>query len=129
MFVIDANTPLLLLLSLVDMFECVKKLGRGENGSSYLETISILSNISLSVTEQELTIDFSKLLKRIQDKKSKELENNYKKYKENLLKLKQWTSLIVDEADNEVIRIRMNPAKSLSIPSTLDVLDRELTYA
>lgn len=128
-FAINADTPLLLLLSLVDTFECVKKLSKGENETSYLESISVLSSISLSVTEQELAIDFSQLIKRIEDKKSEELENKYKKYKENLLGLNQWTSLDVEETENETFRIRINTARNLSNHSVLDVLGKELVYA
>ena len=125
---IDVNTPLLLLLSLVDTFECVKKLSKGENETNFLKTISVLSSISLSVTEQELVIDFSKLLKRIQDKRSRELESTYRRYKENLLKLDEWASFAVDKSDNEVIKIRMKSKRNLSNQSTLDVPDKELAY-
>lgn len=104
-FVISTSTPLLLFLSLIDTFECIKKFSKSENEANYLKTITILSNIRLSVTEQNLVIDFSQLLKRIQDSGSKELKENYKEYKKNLLKLGHWTSFSVCELGNEVIKI------------------------
>ena len=64
-----------------------------------------------------------------QEKKKKELENKYKEYKENLLKLEQWTSFIVDESDNEVIKINMSEMRDLSNQSTLNIPNKELAYA
>lgn len=127
-FVIDQSTPLLLLLSLVDTFECVKKLSKGENETKYLETISVLSLITLSVSREELIIDFSKLEKRLRDKKSDELNRIYNDYKKNLWNLTHWTSFITSESDNGMIKIRMNTAERLSSQNTLEATNKEFAY-
>lgn len=92
-FHIDNTTPLLLLLSLVDTFECIKRFGRGENPSKNLQPMTILSNITVSISREELYIDFSGLYKRIQGKSNDKLHNLYKKYFDGLLDLSNWTSL------------------------------------
>lgn len=113
-FIVNSSTPLLLLLSLVDTFECVKKLSRGENPKQSLKTITVLSSISLYVSQEEMVIDFSKLDERISEKNGEELKKTYKNYKENLLKLSNWTSFIVDNFDYKVIKIRMDYSKDFN---------------
>lgn len=110
-FVINNSTPLLFLLSLVDTFECVKKLSKGENPEQNLQTMTVLSNISLYISQEEIVIDFSKLDEKVMGKKKGQLQNNYKIYKENLLKLKNWTSFIIDNIDNKIITIKMDSSK------------------
>ena len=113
-FVINSSTPLLLMLSLVDTFECVKKLSKSENMAHSLETLTVLSNISLFVSDEELIIDFSKLDQRVNGKDDVQLKTTYSKYKENLLKLKNWTSFIVNYSDNEAIKIKVDSSKVLN---------------
>lgn len=112
-FVIDGNTPLLLLLSLVDTFECVKNLGKKENPREYLETHTVLSSIGVLISPDELTIDFSKLDKRIGSKKDENLKSTYMRYKENLLNLGHWTSFTVTDLDGGLMKIKMDPSRSL----------------
>ncbi len=128
-FVIDNCAPLLLLLSLVDTFECVKKLSKGENEKQYLKTLSILSSISLRVSQEELTIDFSKLDKRIQDKNSEILKTAYMDYKQNLLKLEHWTSFAIDESESEIMKIRIDSPKHLNSSHIFKTESKGFAYA
>ena len=89
-FVINSSTPLLFLLCLVDTFECVKKLSKGENPEQSLEAITVLSSISLCVSQEEIVIDFSELDERVMRKERGQLQENYKIYKENILNLQNW---------------------------------------
>lgn len=110
-FVIDSSTPLLLLLSLVDTFECVKKLGKGKNKEQSLQTITVLSSIRLTVLQDELVIDFSELDKRVQEKNEEELKKNYGKYKDNLLNLEHWTSFVANKSGEHIISVKMNSSE------------------
>lgn len=91
-FRISNNTPLLLLLSLVDTFECIKRFGKGSNPYKNFQTLTVLSNITLSISKEKLYIDFSGLYKLIQEKANNELYRVYKKYYDGLLTLSSWTS-------------------------------------
>lgn len=93
-FRISAHTPLLLLMSLVDTLECVKKFSRGNNKESSLETLTVLSNIRVYVDETEIVLDCSELHKRT--KRSEELEHRYNEYVKAVRGLGQWTAFDVE---------------------------------
>ena len=113
-FVINSSTPLLFLLSLVDTFECVKKLSKSENSNQSFKTLTVLSGISLYVSQEEILVDFSELDKRVERKWDETLKDNYKKYRESLFDMKSWTSFKIESVDNHVISIKMDSSKILN---------------
>ncbi len=124
-FVVNGDTPLLLLLSLVDTFECVKNLRKKENPKAYLTTYTVLSSIDLLISYDKIVVDFSKLDKRIGSKEDEKLKSAYIHYKENLLNLKHWTSFIVIDLDECLMKIEMDSFKGLHKHK---VANRELAY-
>lgn len=125
-FVVNSSTPLLLLLSLVDTFECIKNLSKGKNPKEYLQTHSVLSSIDLLISEDELIIDFSKLDKRIESKKDDNLISAYTRYKENLSNLNHWTSFTVTDLNNGSMKIEMDLLKD---SHKHEITSKELVYA
>ncbi len=113
-FVIDKTTPLLLLLSLVDTFECVKRLGKGENEKNSLQIETVLRSIMLKVTEETISVDYSELQKRVKDKKNVELEKKYDRYINGLRSLNKWTCLSYIESEN-LSSIGVNPELLVTI--------------
>lgn len=107
-FVINQSTPLLLLLCLVDTFECVKRLSKGQNESKYLESVTVLSNIWASVSYDEIVLDFEELSKRVDEKKDKDLQDAYKRYRDTLRGIHTWTTFALLE-NGKVSRIILNP--------------------
>jgi len=126
-FVIDSSTPLLFLLSLVDTFECVKRLSKGENKAQSLQTITVLSCINISVSQDELIIDFSELDKRVQEKENEELKKNYRNYKKNLLELKNWTSFTANEFGDGIIKVTINSLEHYRRQAALKNINTEPT--
>ena len=89
-FRISNHTPLLLFLSLIDTFECVKKFGK-ENNNKNVKALTILINIYISVYKNTIVIDYSKLFNYIHDKNNGSLEQSIKSYCESLMGLETWT--------------------------------------
>ena len=58
---LSSQTPLLLFLSLIDTIECVKTFSKGNNPDKYLETITVLKSIYISVDRNTIRIDYSQL--------------------------------------------------------------------
>ncbi len=79
-FNITKETPLLLLLCLVDTFECIKKLGKGENGSKYLQTNTVLDNILIYVSGKTISIDYTPLHEHIRQAKNEVIEKAFSTY-------------------------------------------------
>ena len=104
-FRIDESTPLLLLLSLVDTLECVKKFSRSANKNSnkYLETKTVLQSIDVSFELENkcLKWDISKLEKKIKEKSEQTLLEALVGYKRSISSLKQWTSFQIVELNDE----------------------------
>lgn len=107
-FVINKDTPLLLLLSLVDTFECVKRMSKGENESEYLTSKTVLSNILISVSPDKIMIDSSKLKRYIDNTQNSQLKDKYEAWKNGILGLSKWTTFLTDKK-GEIIRIKMRP--------------------
>jgi len=95
-FRIGMNTPLLLLMSLVDTLECVKKLSKGQNENHSLQTLTVLSSINLIVEEETITIDYTRLHKEIEMKKDSELSKKYISYIDSVKRLEEWTDFRVE---------------------------------
>ena len=90
---LDDKTPLLLFLSLVDTIECFKKFGKRENKDHSFNTATVLDNISFSLKEDEIKLDFSELSRYARQKESTAIwfEDTFKKYKNNIAGFEDWT--------------------------------------
>lgn len=108
-FRIGKGTPLLLFLCLVDTLECVKRFSKGENEKTSLQTKTVLSSIFVTVTEDEIKIDYSQLHKKIDDKGNSDFHNTYKRYLNGLLSLNEWTSFeaVANDVNPDVISISL----------------------
>ena len=89
-FKISPKTPLLLFLSLIDTFECVKKFSKSEN-DFYLQTLTVLSKIKLSIDEHEIRIDYSELHDHILSKRNDALIEKMDQYFDGMKTLGEWT--------------------------------------
>lgn len=105
-FRISLDTPLLLLLSLVDTFECIKRFGQSENERQYLQKHTILQSIVLDVLPDSLSIDYATLSGRIQAKDER-LRECFTRYKNGLCGIDYWTALCAERVSEERIVIRL----------------------
>ena len=101
-FKISRITPILLFLSLIDTFECVKKFSKSENDSEYLQTMTVLDSIALQINANTVEIDYSNLYREINSKHSESLDKNWAEYKEAMKRLDNWTTFTTyyDEISN-----------------------------
>lgn len=97
--VIDKNHALLLLLSLVDTIECVKKYSKKENETNSMQTLTVLKNIKVDVSENEIIIDYSDLSAKEKDTRNN--DNICKSIIDNINNLKYWTCFNVTCIDNK----------------------------
>lgn len=99
---ISTKTPLLLLLSLVDTIECVKKFSKATNSGGYLETLTVLKAVKVAVSENEIKLDLSELRSKWNNKN----EETYTRYIEGIKSLDSWTQFhVCVSLDNEDILI------------------------
>lgn len=89
-FKISPKTPLLLFLSLIDTFECVKRFSKSEN-DFYLQTLTVLSKIKLSIDEHRIRIDYSELRDHILGKRNGALIEKMDQYFDGMKTLGEWT--------------------------------------
>lgn len=108
-FRIGKGTPLLLFLCLVDTLECVKRFSKGENEKTSLQTKTVLSSIFVTVTEEEIRIDYSQLHKKIDEKGNSDFYNNYKRYLNGVCSLNEWTSFeaVANDVNPDIISISL----------------------
>lgn len=85
---------MLLFLSLIDTIECVKKLSKGRNVDKYLESLTVLKSISVSVQCDCIEIDYSALKKEVLSKNDKELEEVFDSYLDTVSALNTWTTFL-----------------------------------
>lgn len=108
-FRVGKKTPLLLLLSIVDTIECVKRYSKknasNNENNRYLETMTILKSIKVEVTKEKIVWDLSELNRKVVEKGF--FEDYVEKYWKGILNLKKWTSLNVDKKDS-IFTITMN---------------------
>ena len=108
-FRINIDTPLLLFLCLVDTLECVKKFSKEENEKSSLQTKTVLSSIALTVNQDKIYINLSKLRKRINDKKNPTFSETYDGYRKSVAELHTWTAFnsvpLADDSDEIIITL------------------------
>ena len=101
-FKIRHEKALLLFLSLIDTIECVKKFSQSQKSNRYLETLTTLKSIKLSVSEHEILLDLSELSKRINEKYDFELNNMFDNYINVLRTINTWTEIkIADRGANQ----------------------------
>ena len=97
-FRINRKTPLLLLLSLVDTIECVKKFGKKDqedNGNKSFEALTVLKSIFVFSDKEKIEIDLSEFAKKMK-KKGIDKEEYWK----SISTLSNWTELKVTEKDD-----------------------------
>lgn len=99
-FKITNNTPLLLLLSLIDTIECVKRFSKESNKTSSLQTLTVLNSIKAEVSKDKIMLDFSELKNEILKKENnQELYKTYVKHIDAICNLDKWTCIKI-ELDN-----------------------------
>ena len=111
-FVIDVSTPLLLLLSLVDTFECVKRFGKTKNERDYLQTETVLSRITVSVESDSVTADYTMLAKYIDSHKDAALMRCLDDYIAALCKIDKWTAFSAEKKGAHTVFISLRASKS-----------------
>ena len=95
-FSVGLGTPLLLLMSLVDTIECIKRFGKSSLASNYLQTETVLNRIEMQVTNDAFILDYSRLLKYIRKEKEPIVEEAYNDYiNSSILGLVTWTDIRV----------------------------------
>lgn len=123
-FFVTEETPLLLLLCLVDTLECVKKFSKGENEDNSLVTKTVLRSIMLSVETDRLEIDFSTLHKKVEEKKNKDFSKKYTKYRKAVMDFGTWTAFEARETTGNLdqITITLAEMRSGKIPREFGIL-------
>ncbi len=101
-FKISWDTPLLLLLSLVDTVECVKTLSKGENPQKYLQTMTVLESIDLEVNENEMKLDYTKIRDRITEKGDADLKKKFNNYLNAVEGLGNWTIFKTNMQESQI---------------------------
>ena len=113
-FRIKQEKALLLFLSLVDTVECVKKFSKSQNSDKFLETLTTLKSIKMTINEKEIVLELSELSKRIKEKKDEELNKALEDYKKSLEGLSTWTEFNISK-ENDVFSIKLGkPTETLS---------------
>ena len=113
-FVISKTTPLLLLLSLVDTFECVKAFSRGEVKEGYFQTETVLSCIKIDVSYDQILIDYSELERHARESRSKTAIDVFEKYIKAMEGLERWTCFSFQQNNGQSL-IVYNPQNSLAL--------------
>lgn len=106
-FRISMDTPLLLLLCLVDTFECIKRFGQADNERTYLQKTTILNSIAITIFSDSIAIDYTQLADRIQAKDT-ELQSCFAWYISCLCGIGSWTELFAEKqtANNITIQLK-----------------------
>lgn len=113
-FRIRTDTPLLLFLCLVDTFESVKKFSKGENEKTFLQTKTVLSSIYVTVSEDTIVVDYSKLHEKVNEKNSSKFSQIYDSYHNGVMSLHNWTAFESVEDDNNPDKITIRLAIPVS---------------
>lgn len=104
-FVISINTPLLLLMSLVDTFECVKVFGKSNNVHGSLRASTVLGKISVIVNLDSVIADFSKLAEYINNNLA--LIDKLDHHIGQVCDLNKWTAFTAIKEGKNTVRITM----------------------
>lgn len=106
-FRVSMRTSLLLLLSLVDTFECIKKFSKRAGNRRYITKQTILDNILLSVTPNEINIDLSSLKKKVLVREDTDLTKTFQEYVNGLCGFSSWTTLQTEKKMDDCLIIRL----------------------
>lgn len=106
--VITKQYKLLLLMSIVDTIEPTKKYVQfiERRTTNLLMTDTVLKNIQVEVSEDDITIDFQKLyayIKNSRNEKKDVAKERTDDIKSGVLKLSNWTCLKTKEVDDRII--------------------------
>ena len=103
---VGIDTPLLALLSLVDTIECIKEFSKKDGKKTGLRTKTILKNIKIGVTKDEILLDYTDLYNYIT--KDKDRRNVLKKCIGNIKLLPDWTDFKVKHVNNDSYRLSIS---------------------
>lgn len=92
-FRLSINTPLLLLLCIVDTIECIKKFSKSANEKKHLKSVTVLKSIFVVPTANRIELDLTHLKERILEKQDNGLMEIYENYKNSIINLSNWTTL------------------------------------
>ena len=107
-FKVTQETPLRLLLSLVDTIECVKKFGQGNLKGKHFRALTVLQSIYLSVKSDCIILDFTKFRVEWNKKNFPEDKKDLlDKYLKSLKELDQWTSFQGTPEGTDIIKITL----------------------
>lgn len=112
-YFITKKTPLLLFLSLIDTIECTKRFGKRRNANKFLHSVTVLKNILINVSRNSISLDFSLLKKKSEEKGEKFYSNCYKKYIKSLINISQWTQFDAN-IEKDIITITLKPINSIN---------------
>ncbi len=100
---ITFKTPLLLLLSIVDTIECVKRFRKGKNPEKYATTIHVLKTIDMAVDESKIVIDYTRCLKK--GEFVERLFESFENYRRSVKGMDEWTCLRTrsERSDDNII--------------------------
>lgn len=104
-FKVNKRVPLLLLLSLVDTIECVKKFSKSRDSKEpYIQALTVIKNIKVGCDGLFLYIDYTDLHNYCTAKGMKE---KYQEYMHNIEMLSTWTVFNVEKVigKDDVYRI------------------------
>lgn len=106
---VGLDTPLLALLSLVDTIECIKSFSKKDGKKTGLRTKTILKNIKIGVTKDEILLDYTDLYTYItQDKDRKSVLDECIGKIESL---PTWTDFKVKHINNDLYRLSISHRK------------------
>lgn len=105
-FRITRETPLLLLLSLVDTIECVKRFGKGRLGNKSFQTQTVLKNVYVRVDSNCVTLDFHKFRDEWNRKFQSMSNDGLDKHLESLETMRDWTEFH-SERYNDIVKIKL----------------------
>ena len=103
---VGIDTPLLALLSLVDTIECIKSFSKKDGKKTGLQTKTILKNIKIGVTKDEILLDYTDLYNYIT--KDEGRLNVLKKCIDNIKLLPDWTDFKVKHVNNDSYRLSIS---------------------
>ena len=99
---VSSKTPLLLLLSIVDTIECVKRFSKSETDGRYLQTLTVLRSIQVEVSKERIVLGFSQLREEIKRKNDPSLMKLFDGHLDCLSNLSTWTTLFAERSGDNI---------------------------
>ena len=106
---VGLDTPLLALLSLVDTIECIKSFSKKDGKKTGLRTITILKNIKIGVTKDEILLDYTDLYNYITEDEGR--LNVLIECIGKIESLPDWTDFKIDKINNDPYRLSISHKK------------------